>query len=238
MQSAAATRSRRTAGTATGTGAAYFDDGTPLGSAGNDECRIDSIAQSWARAVGRRRSGRGRERAMAAVDEYLVRRGDGLVLLFTPPFDHGDARSRLHQGLRARHPRERRPVHARGDLVGARLRRRSATATRRASCSRSSIRSTTPARPPAFTATRSSRTSMAADVYARAAAHRPRRLDLVHRRRPAGCTRPASSGSSGFRLRGTELASTRASHAPGPASRSDSAITRPRYEIVVENRTA
>ena len=27
---------------------AYFDDGTPLGSAGNDECRIDSIAQSWA----------------------------------------------------------------------------------------------------------------------------------------------------------------------------------------------
>ena len=27
---------------------AYFDDGTPLGSAQNEECRIDSIAQSWA----------------------------------------------------------------------------------------------------------------------------------------------------------------------------------------------
>src|SRR4030095_2597659 len=26
---------------------ADFDDGTPLGSAGNDACRIDSIAQSW-----------------------------------------------------------------------------------------------------------------------------------------------------------------------------------------------
>ena len=26
----------------------YFDDGTPLGSATSDECRIDSIAQSWA----------------------------------------------------------------------------------------------------------------------------------------------------------------------------------------------
>ena len=26
---------------------AWFDDGTPLGSASNDECRIDSIAQSW-----------------------------------------------------------------------------------------------------------------------------------------------------------------------------------------------
>src|SRR4249920_1242032 len=26
----------------------YYDDGSPLGSAQNDECRIDSIAQSWA----------------------------------------------------------------------------------------------------------------------------------------------------------------------------------------------
>jgi cyclic beta-1,2-glucan synthetase len=66
---------------------AYFDDGTPLGSAGNDECRIDSIAQSWAVLAGaadRQRS----TRAMAAVEEYLVKRGDALVLLFTPPFDH------------------------------------------------------------------------------------------------------------------------------------------------------
>jgi cyclic beta-1,2-glucan synthetase len=28
-------------------------------------------------------------RAMAAVEEYLIRRGDGLVILFTPPFDKG-----------------------------------------------------------------------------------------------------------------------------------------------------
>ena len=40
--------SRPTPGTATGTAARYFDDGTPLGSAQNDACRIDSIAQSWA----------------------------------------------------------------------------------------------------------------------------------------------------------------------------------------------
>ena len=26
---------------------AYFDDGSPLGSASNPECQIDSIAQSW-----------------------------------------------------------------------------------------------------------------------------------------------------------------------------------------------
>jgi cyclic beta-1,2-glucan synthetase len=64
----------------------YFDDGTPLGSAASSECRIDSIAQSWGVISGAAAPERG-ARAMAAVDEYLVRRDDGLVLLFTPPFD-------------------------------------------------------------------------------------------------------------------------------------------------------
>ena len=68
---------------------AYFDDGTPLGSAQNDECRIDSIAQSWAVISGAAEHYRA-VRAMNAVDEYLVRRGDGLVILFTPPFDRGN----------------------------------------------------------------------------------------------------------------------------------------------------
>ena len=65
---------------------AYFDDGTPLGSVSNQECRIDSIAQSWAVISGAGDRGRA-VRAMAAVEEYLVHRGDGLILLFTPPFD-------------------------------------------------------------------------------------------------------------------------------------------------------
>jgi len=65
---------------------AYFDDGTPLGSAQNDECRIDSIAQTWAVMSGVAESYRA-QRAMAAVEQYLVRRGDGLIILFTPPFD-------------------------------------------------------------------------------------------------------------------------------------------------------
>ncbi|HEU4919698.1 MAG TPA: glucoamylase family protein [Candidatus Limnocylindrales bacterium] len=68
---------------------AYFDDGTPLGSAANAECRIDSIAQSWSVLSGAADPGHA-ARAMAAVEEYLLRRGDGLVLLFTPPFDRGD----------------------------------------------------------------------------------------------------------------------------------------------------
>jgi len=65
---------------------AYFDDGTPLGSAQNDECRIDSIAQTWAVMSDVADSYRA-QRAMTAVEQYLVRRGDGLIILFTPPFD-------------------------------------------------------------------------------------------------------------------------------------------------------
>ncbi len=66
---------------------AYFDDGTPLGSAQNTECRIDSIAQSWGIISGTAEPGRA-TRAMGAVDQQLVRRPDGLVLLFTPPFEN------------------------------------------------------------------------------------------------------------------------------------------------------
>ncbi len=67
---------------------AYFDDGTPLGSVQNNECRIDSIVQSWSVISGAAESYRA-QRAMAAVEEYLIRRGDGLVILFMPPFDKG-----------------------------------------------------------------------------------------------------------------------------------------------------
>ncbi|HZM90040.1 MAG TPA: glucoamylase family protein [Blastocatellia bacterium] len=65
---------------------AYFDNGTPLGSAQNEECRIDSIAQSWAVISGAADPYRA-ARAMTAVEEYLIRRGDALAILFTPPFD-------------------------------------------------------------------------------------------------------------------------------------------------------
>lgn len=67
---------------------AFSDDGNPVGSARNDECRIDSIAQSWAVISGAADLERARQ-AMAAVDQHLVRREDGLVLLLSPPFDKG-----------------------------------------------------------------------------------------------------------------------------------------------------
>ncbi len=65
---------------------AYFDDGTPLGAAGNTECRIDSLAQSWALISGAGDAARAR-RAMESVGEHLVKPGDNMVLLFAPPFD-------------------------------------------------------------------------------------------------------------------------------------------------------
>jgi cellobiose phosphorylase len=65
---------------------AYFDDGTPLGSSANDECRIDSIAQSWAVISGAGDPARAQP-AMMSVDAHLVRRMDRLVLLLAPPFD-------------------------------------------------------------------------------------------------------------------------------------------------------
>jgi cyclic beta-1,2-glucan synthetase len=65
----------------------YFDDGTALGSASSAECRIDSIAQSWSVISGAADPVRA-VRAMANVESQLVQHEAGLVLLFTPPFDH------------------------------------------------------------------------------------------------------------------------------------------------------
>ena len=70
---------------------AYFDDGTPLGSASSVECRIDSLPQSW--AVLTRAGDPDRARmALAAVDQRLVRRDLKLVQLFDPPFDTSELR--------------------------------------------------------------------------------------------------------------------------------------------------
>ncbi|HKG90773.1 MAG TPA: glucoamylase family protein [Gemmatimonadaceae bacterium] len=65
---------------------AYFDDGTPLGSAQSDECRIDAIAQSWSVISGAGDPER-RAQAMASFEEHLVREDARLLMLLTPPFD-------------------------------------------------------------------------------------------------------------------------------------------------------
>ena len=65
---------------------AYFDDGTPLGTHTNEECKIDSIAQSWSvlsKAGEKEKS----LLALASANKFLVKKEDGLIQLFTPPFD-------------------------------------------------------------------------------------------------------------------------------------------------------
>jgi cellobiose phosphorylase len=68
---------------------AYFDDGSPLGSASNPECQIDSIAQSWSVLSGAGNATRSRM-GMDAVDRRLVRRDHALIQLLDPPFDTSD----------------------------------------------------------------------------------------------------------------------------------------------------
>ena len=80
---------------------AYFDDGTPLGSAANAECRIDSIAQSWAVISGRARCRSRARRRWNPRTPTSFAANDALILLLTPPFDKTDAESRLHPGVRA-----------------------------------------------------------------------------------------------------------------------------------------
>jgi cyclic beta-1,2-glucan synthetase len=65
---------------------AYFDDGTPLGSQKNEECRIDSIAQSWSIISGAGDPAR-QAQAMQSHEQHLVREDARLLMLLTPPFD-------------------------------------------------------------------------------------------------------------------------------------------------------
>jgi cellobiose phosphorylase len=65
---------------------AWFDDGTPLGSAGNAECAIDSIAQSWSVLSGAGDPKRS-QLALEALDQHLVHRDTGIIQLLDPPFD-------------------------------------------------------------------------------------------------------------------------------------------------------
>ncbi|MEA3410454.1 MAG: glycosyl transferase [Pseudomonadota bacterium] len=65
---------------------AYYDDGTPLGSSTNHECRIDAIAQAWSVISGAAPPERARL-ALDSLEEHLVDEAAGIIRLLTPAFD-------------------------------------------------------------------------------------------------------------------------------------------------------
>jgi cyclic beta-1,2-glucan synthetase len=65
---------------------AYYDDGAPLGSAENDECKIDAISQAWAVISGVASEARGKK-ALESVEKHLISEHDKIIRLLTPPFD-------------------------------------------------------------------------------------------------------------------------------------------------------
>jgi cyclic beta-1,2-glucan synthetase len=76
---------------------AFFDDGSPLGSHTNDECKIDSLAQSWALISGAGSPERTNQ-AMRSVREHLIDREGKLIKLLTPPFNHSERNPGYIQG--------------------------------------------------------------------------------------------------------------------------------------------
>jgi cyclic beta-1,2-glucan synthetase len=88
---------------------AFFDDGTPLGSAASEECRIDSIAQSWSVLSGAGRPDRARQ-AMESMRQFLVvpEAGDEAPRSAVRP---RPARPGVHPRIPARRPGEWRAVH-------------------------------------------------------------------------------------------------------------------------------
>ncbi len=68
---------------------AFYDDGTPIGSASNLECKIDAISQAWSIISNVATPSKGQQ-ALKAVEQHLVSTKDMFIRLLTPPFDKTD----------------------------------------------------------------------------------------------------------------------------------------------------
>ena len=67
---------------------AFMDDGNTLGSMENDECRIDSIAQSWS-TISKAGDNDKKYISMESLENHLIDRENGIVKLLDPPFEKG-----------------------------------------------------------------------------------------------------------------------------------------------------
>ena len=74
---------------------AFMDDGNILGSIENEECRIDSISQSWSVI-----SGAGDKDkivgAMECLENHLINKENGIIKLLDPPFENGSINPRIY----------------------------------------------------------------------------------------------------------------------------------------------
>lgn len=68
---------------------AWFDNGVPLGSAENEDCKIDSISQSWSVLSGAGETKRAHT-AMESAYKHLVEKEVGIIQLLKPAFDKAD----------------------------------------------------------------------------------------------------------------------------------------------------
>ena len=72
---------------------AFFDDGTPMGAAGNSMCEIDILPQAFS-VLSAMPDRERRTSALESALERLVNRESGVIMLFAPPFDvNGDSKS-------------------------------------------------------------------------------------------------------------------------------------------------
>ena len=67
---------------------AFMDDGNVLGSMENDECRIDSIAQSWS-IISKAGDNDKKYISMESLENHLVDKENGIIKLLDPPFEKG-----------------------------------------------------------------------------------------------------------------------------------------------------
>ena len=65
---------------------AYTDDNQVLGSMENEECRIDSISQSWA-TISNAGDNDKKYISMESLENHLVDKENGIIKLLDPPFE-------------------------------------------------------------------------------------------------------------------------------------------------------
>ena len=77
---------------------AFMDDGNILGSMENEECRIDSIAQSWS-VISNVGDNDKKYISMESLENHLIDRENGIIKLLDPPFEKSKLEPRIYQSI-------------------------------------------------------------------------------------------------------------------------------------------